>query len=129
MAKTFTPLHDRILVRRVEEGESVRGGIIILDSDKEKPQQGEATLSARESRTTRVRYFRSTSRLATRSSSVVLRHRDRLMAKSSSSCARKKFSASSSKTARLAGSGFAAFSTGIKPQLKTILGQPNFLIG
>jgi chaperonin GroES len=42
MAKTkFTPLHDRILVRRLEEGESVRGGIIIPDSAKEKPQQGE----------------------------------------------------------------------------------------
>jgi chaperonin GroES len=42
MAKTkFTPLHDRILVRRMEEGESVRGGIIIPDSAKEKPQQGE----------------------------------------------------------------------------------------
>jgi chaperonin GroES len=42
MSKTsFTPLHDRILVRRVEEGESIRGGIIIPDSAKEKPQQGE----------------------------------------------------------------------------------------
>ncbi len=41
MAKTsFTPLHDRILVQRVEEGESVRGGIIIPDTAKEKPQQG-----------------------------------------------------------------------------------------
>ena len=41
MAKTsFTPLHDRILVQRVEEGESVSGGIIIPDSAKEKPQQG-----------------------------------------------------------------------------------------
>ena len=38
---TFTPLHDRILVRRIEEGESVRGGIIIPDSAKEKPQEGE----------------------------------------------------------------------------------------
>jgi chaperonin GroES len=37
---TFTPLHDRILVRRVDEGESVRGGIIIPDSAKEKPQEG-----------------------------------------------------------------------------------------
>ncbi|HZL26301.1 MAG TPA: co-chaperone GroES, partial [Acidobacteriaceae bacterium] len=37
----FTPLHDRILVRRLEEGETVRGGIIIPDSAKEKPQQGE----------------------------------------------------------------------------------------
>ena len=42
MATTsFTPLHDRILVRRLEEGESIRGGIIIPDSAKEKPQQGE----------------------------------------------------------------------------------------
>ena len=40
-ATTFTPLHDRILVRRVEEGESVRGGIIIPDTAKEKPQEGE----------------------------------------------------------------------------------------
>ena len=38
---SFTPLHDRILVRRVEERESVRGGIIIPDSAKEKPQEGE----------------------------------------------------------------------------------------
>src|SRR3954466_7770698 len=37
---TFTPLHDRILVRRLEEGETLRGGIIIPDSAKEKPQQG-----------------------------------------------------------------------------------------
>ena len=37
---TFTPLHDRILVRRVDEGETVRGGIIIPDSAKEKPQEG-----------------------------------------------------------------------------------------
>ena len=40
MASTFTPLHDRILVRRLEEGETLRGGIIIPDSAKEKPQQG-----------------------------------------------------------------------------------------
>ena len=39
--KTFTPLHDRLLVRRVEETETVRGGIIIPDSAKEKPQEGE----------------------------------------------------------------------------------------
>ena len=35
------PLHDRILVKRIEESEQVRGGIIIPDSAKEKPQQGE----------------------------------------------------------------------------------------
>ena len=40
MSKSFTPLHDRILVQRIEEGESIRGGIIIPDSAKEKPQQG-----------------------------------------------------------------------------------------
>jgi chaperonin GroES len=38
---TFTPLHDRILVRRLEETETVRGGIIIPDSAKEKPQEGQ----------------------------------------------------------------------------------------
>ena len=41
MATKFTPLHDRILVRRVEEGETIRGGIIIPDTAKEKPQEGE----------------------------------------------------------------------------------------
>jgi chaperonin GroES len=40
MSQKLTPLHDRILVRRVEETESVRGGIIIPDTAKEKPQEG-----------------------------------------------------------------------------------------
>jgi|SRR5579863_7509954 len=40
MAK-FTPLHDRILVKRVEEATTTRGGIIIPDSAKDKPQEGE----------------------------------------------------------------------------------------
>jgi len=35
------PLHDRVLVRRLEEKEAMRGGIIIPDSAKEKPQQAE----------------------------------------------------------------------------------------
>ena len=35
------PLHDRVLIKRIEEEESVRGGIIIPDSAKEKPQEGE----------------------------------------------------------------------------------------
>ncbi|HXN45501.1 MAG TPA: co-chaperone GroES [Bryobacteraceae bacterium] len=35
------PLHDHVLIRRIEEAETVRGGIIIPDSAKEKPQQGE----------------------------------------------------------------------------------------
>jgi chaperonin GroES len=38
---TLRPLHDRIVVRRVEEGETMRGGLYIPDSAKEKPQQGE----------------------------------------------------------------------------------------
>tara|TARA_R110001606_G_scaffold346320_1_gene495277 strand:- start:74 stop:391 length:318 start_codon:yes stop_codon:yes gene_type:complete len=37
----FRPLHDRILVRRVDEDERTAGGIIIPDTAKEKPQQGE----------------------------------------------------------------------------------------
>lgn len=39
MAK-LTPLGDRVLVRRVQEAETVRGGIIIPDTAKEKPQEG-----------------------------------------------------------------------------------------
>lgn len=41
MAVNVTPLHDRVLVRRLEEKETVKGGIIIPDSAKEKPQEGE----------------------------------------------------------------------------------------
>ncbi|WP_119419951.1 co-chaperone GroES [Desertibaculum subflavum] len=37
----FKPLHDRVLVRRLEEEEKTRGGIIIPDTAKEKPMQGE----------------------------------------------------------------------------------------
>ena len=36
-----TPLHDRILVRRLDDGEQKVGGIIIPDSAKEKPEQGQ----------------------------------------------------------------------------------------
>jgi chaperonin GroES len=35
------PLHDRVLIKRIEEEESIRGGIIIPDSAKEKPQEAE----------------------------------------------------------------------------------------
>ena len=38
---TFRPLHDRVLVRRIEAGEKTAGGIIIPDTVKEKPQEGE----------------------------------------------------------------------------------------
>ena len=40
MSQKLTPLHDRVLVRRVAEAETVRGGIIIPDTAKEKPQEG-----------------------------------------------------------------------------------------
>ena len=38
---SFRPLHDRVLVRRIEETDKTAGGIIIPDSAKEKPQEGE----------------------------------------------------------------------------------------
>lgn len=38
---TFRPLHDRILVRRIDAEEKTAGGLIIPDSAKEKPQEGE----------------------------------------------------------------------------------------
>ena len=41
MARKIQPLHDRIMVRRLEEKESKKGGIIIPDTAKEKPQEGE----------------------------------------------------------------------------------------
>lgn len=37
----FRPLHDRVVVRRLESEEKTKGGIIIPDSAKEKPQEGE----------------------------------------------------------------------------------------
>lgn len=40
MAVKVRPLHDRIIVERIEEGEQEVGGIIIPDTAKEKPQQG-----------------------------------------------------------------------------------------
>ena len=41
MTTNIRPLHDRVIVKRIEEGEQIRGGIIIPDSAKEKPQEGE----------------------------------------------------------------------------------------
>jgi len=41
MAINIRPLQDRVILRRIEEGEQVRGGIIIPDTAKEKPQEGE----------------------------------------------------------------------------------------
>ena len=41
MAANIRPLHDRVLAKRIEEEEQVRGGIIIPDTAKEKPQEAE----------------------------------------------------------------------------------------
>jgi chaperonin GroES len=41
MTTNIRPLHDRVIVKRIDEGEQIRGGIIIPDSAKEKPQEGE----------------------------------------------------------------------------------------
>jgi chaperonin GroES len=41
MTTNIRPLHDRVIVKRIEEGEQARGGIIIPDTAKEKPQEGE----------------------------------------------------------------------------------------
>ncbi|PYS33366.1 MAG: co-chaperone GroES [Acidobacteria bacterium] len=41
MATTIRPLHDRVIIKRLDEEAQVRGGIIIPDTAKEKPQQGE----------------------------------------------------------------------------------------
>jgi len=40
MATSIRPLHDRVLIQRIEEDQQARGGIIIPDTAKEKPQQG-----------------------------------------------------------------------------------------
>ena len=48
MAKTkFRPLHDRVVVRRIEAEEKTKGGIIIPDTAKEKPQEGGSLRSVR----------------------------------------------------------------------------------
>ena len=46
MAKTnFRPLHDRVVVKRIDAEEKTKGGIIIPDSAKEKPQEGQVLRS------------------------------------------------------------------------------------
>ena len=44
---TIRPLHDRIVVKRIEEQETSRNGIIIPDSAKEKPQEGEVKFAGK----------------------------------------------------------------------------------
>ena len=61
----FRPLHDRVVVRRVEEDAKTAGGIIIPDTVKEKPMQGEIVAVGPGARDERARSCRSTSRPAT----------------------------------------------------------------
>ena len=63
----FRPLGDRVLIKRVEEEEKTKGGIIIPDTAKEKPQEGEVIAVGPASETTMARSSPSTSRRATRS--------------------------------------------------------------
>ena len=66
MAKTkFRPLHDRVVVRRIEAEEKTKGGIIIPDTAKEKPQEARSSPSARAAATRAASSSRSTSRPAT----------------------------------------------------------------
>ena len=46
MTTKIQPLHDRVIVKRIDEGEQVRGGIIIPDTAREKPQEGEVIAAA-----------------------------------------------------------------------------------
>ena len=91
------PLHDRIIVQRLDEGEQKVGGIIIPDTAKEKPQQGKV-IAAGNGKVERRRQTgdRSTSRRATPSSSASTRaRRSSSMVRNTSSCEKTKSWASS----------------------------------
>ncbi len=45
------PLHDRVVIKRIEEGETMQGGLYIPDSAKEKPQRGEVVAIGKGKRT------------------------------------------------------------------------------
>jgi chaperonin GroES len=51
------PLHDRVVVKRIEEGETMQGGLYIPDSAKEKPQQGEVVAVGKGKRTEEGKLF------------------------------------------------------------------------
>jgi hypothetical protein len=61
----FRPLHDRVLVRRIEAEEKTAGGIIIPDSAKEKPSEGEIVAVGSGTKAEDGKVTRSTSRPAT----------------------------------------------------------------
>ena len=61
----FRPLQDRVLIRRIESEEKTAGGIIIPDTAKEKPQEGEVIAVGPGARDEDGKFIRSTSRRAT----------------------------------------------------------------
>jgi co-chaperonin GroES (HSP10) len=64
------PLHDRVVVRRIDEEARTPGGVIIPDTAKEKPMQGQVVASAREHATRAASASRRTSRKMTPSCSA-----------------------------------------------------------
>ena len=68
MAAKVKPLHDRIIVKRLDEEEKTAGGIIIPDAAKEKPQEG-MVVAVGSGRREDARWWRSTSKRGTRSCS------------------------------------------------------------
>ena len=95
VATSLTPLHDRVVVRRIEEGETIRGGIIIPDSAKEKPQEGEVISVGKGKSNDEGKVFPLDVKAGdTFCSASIPERRSRSMAKNSSSCAKKKSSAS-----------------------------------
>ena len=65
----FRPLHDRVVIKRIEAEEKTTGGIIIPDTAKEKPQQGEVIAVGPGGRDEAGKLIPSTSRWATGCSS------------------------------------------------------------
>ena len=61
----FRPLHDRIVIRRIEGEDKTKGGIIIPDTVKEKPQEGEVIAVGPGARDEAASSFRLTSKRAT----------------------------------------------------------------
>jgi co-chaperonin GroES (HSP10) len=63
----FRPLHDRVVVRRIDAGEKTAGGIIIPDTAKEKPMEGEVVAVGPGLATRKASSYRSISKRATAS--------------------------------------------------------------
>ena len=96
MAVKVRPLHDRLIVERIEDTEQMVGGIIIPDTAKEKPQQGKVLAVGKG----KMRDDGTVTPLDVKAGDMVLfgkysGRRSRWMARSISSCARMRFWASS----------------------------------